>query len=84
MFSWSKAYNLVPHREYDLKIDVEEGTSPLLGTIYSLSPIELEALCTFLDEHLASGFIRPLTSSHAAPVLFVRKKDSSLCLCIDF
>jgi hypothetical protein len=67
MFSRSKAFTLAPHRDYDLKIDLEEGTSPPLGTIYSLSPIELEALRAFLDEHLASGFIRPATSSHAAP-----------------
>jgi hypothetical protein len=37
-----------------------------------------------LDEHLASGFIHPPTSTHAAPVLFICKKDSSLHLCIDF
>src|SRR6266581_7000914 len=84
MFSKSKAYMLAPHREHDLKIDLEEGTSPPLGTMYSLSPSELEALRAFLDEHLASGFIRPTTSSHVAPVLFICKKDGSLCLCIDF
>src|SRR6266581_7200939 len=44
MFSKSKAYMLAPHHEYDLKIDLEEGTSPPLGTMYSLSPSELEAL----------------------------------------
>jgi hypothetical protein len=57
VFSQSKAYTLAPHHEYNLKIDLEEGTSPPLGTMYSLSPIELEALRAFLDEHLASGFI---------------------------
>src|SRR4029077_6283852 len=65
-------------------IDLEEGTHPPLGTLYSLSRSELEALHTFLDKHLASGFIRPMTSAHAVPMLFVRKKDGSLRLCVDF
>ena len=84
VFSKSKANTLAPHREYDLKIELKEGTHPPLGTLYSLSLFELEALQTFLDEHLASGFICPSSSSHTAPVLFIRKKDGSLHLCIDF
>ena len=75
---------LAPHCEHDLKIELEEGASPPLGTTYSLSPSELEFLHTFLNEHLAMGFIRSSSSAHAAPVLFVRKKDGSLCLCVDF
>jgi hypothetical protein len=84
VFSKAKASQLPPHREHDLKIDLEEGTSPPLGTLYSLSVTELEALRTFLDENLTNGFIRSATSAHAAPVLFVRKKDGSLRLCVDF
>jgi len=84
MFSKAKASELPPHRDYNLKIDLEEGTSPPLGTLYSLSPVELSALQTFIDENLNTGFIRPTTSSHAAPVLFIKKKDGSLCLCVDF
>src|SRR6266705_2231041 len=84
VFSKSKANTLALHREYDLKIKLEEGTHPPLGTLYSLSLFELEALWMFLDEHLASGFICPSSSSHAAPILFIRKKDGSLHLCIDF
>ena len=67
-----------------MKIDLEEGTSPPLGTLYSLSPVELSALRTFINENLNTGFIRPTASSHAAPVLFIKKKDGSLRLCIDF
>jgi len=83
VFSKAKASELPPHRDYDLKIDLEEGTSPPLGTLYSLSPVELSTLRTFINENLNTGFICPTASSHAAPVLFI-KKDSSLCLCIDF
>ena len=75
---------LPPHRNYDLKIDLEEGTSPPLGTLYSLSPVKLSTLRTFIDENLGTGFIRPTASSHAAPVLFIKKKDGSLQLCVDF
>jgi len=84
MFSKAKASELPPHHDYDLKIDLEEGTSPPLGTLYSLSPVELSALRTFIDENLNTGFIHPTTSSHAALVLFIKKKDGSLCLCVDF
>ena len=44
VFSKSKADTLAPHREHDLKIDLEEGASPPIGTTYSLSPSELESL----------------------------------------
>jgi len=84
VFSKAKASELPPHRNYNLKIKLEEGTSPPLGTLYSLSLVELSALRTFIDENLNTGFIRPASSSHAALVLFVKKKDSSLRLCVDF
>jgi len=84
VFSKAKASELPLHRNYDLKIELEEGTSPPLGTLYSLSPVELSALRTFIDENITTGFIRPTASSHAAPVLFIKKKDGSLCLCVDF
>ena len=84
VFSEAKANNLAPHRPYDLKIDLEEGASPPVGTMYSLSQTELQTLREFLDEHLRNGFIRTTVSPHGAPVLFVRKKDGSLRLCMDF
>jgi hypothetical protein len=81
VFDKGKASQLPPHRPYDLKIDLEEGVDPPIGTIYSLSPVELAALRKFLDENIAT---RLLSSPHGAPVLFVKKKDCSLCLCVDF
>ncbi|KAJ3567219.1 hypothetical protein NP233_g6506 [Leucocoprinus birnbaumii] len=84
VFSKTRADTLTPHRPYDLKINLEDGSQPLVGTIYSLSPSKLEALCKFIDEHLSIGFIRPTSSPHGAPVFFVRKKDGSLCLCTNF
>jgi len=84
VFSKAKASVLAPHREYDLKIELEEGAPLLPGRLYSLSPVELETLWGFIDENLHFGFIRLTSSSHAAPVLFVKKKDSSLRLCVDY
>ena len=84
VFSKTKAGVLVDHCPYDLKITLEEGASPPLGPIYSLSQEELLALCKFIDENTAMGFIRPSWSPHGAPVLFIRKKDGSLRLCCNF
>src|SRR6266481_3623675 len=84
VFSKSKAGKLAGHRPYDLKITMDEGSTPPFGPIYSLSQEELAALHKFIDENLSTGFIRPSCSSCGAPVLFIRKKDGSLRLCIDF
>src|SRR6266436_6858104 len=84
IFSGEKAGTLAPHRPYDLQINVEEGAKPIHGPIYSLSPPELMALWEFLEEHTRSGFIHPSKSPWGSPVLFIKKKDGSLHLCVDF
>ena len=85
VFSKDKASKLAPHRPYDLKIDLVDGAvPPPISVMYSLSPTEQEALREFVDENLRLGFIRPSNSQHGAPVMFVRKKDGSLRLCVDF
>ncbi|KAF8228725.1 hypothetical protein L208DRAFT_1485697 [Tricholoma matsutake] len=52
--------------------------------MYSLSPSELEALRVFIDKNVCSGFIHPSKSPHGTPILFVKKKDGSLRLCVDY
>ena len=84
VFSKTKAEVLTPHHPYDLKINLEEGAQPLVGPMHSLSASEQEALKVFTEENLNMGFIRPTSSSHGTPVLFVKKKDGSLYLCINF
>ena len=84
VFSKSKADTLPPHRPYDLKINLEEGTSLPLGSIYSLSPAELTTLHEFIDEHLKSSFIHPTSSPYGALILFNRKKNEQLWLCVNF
>src|SRR5258707_7006943 len=79
VFSGEKVGTLTPHRPYDLHINVDEAVKPIHGPIYSLSPLELVALWEFLEEHTKSGFICPSKSPWGSPILFVKKKDCSLC-----
>jgi hypothetical protein len=83
VFSKGKAETLPEHHPYNLKIDLEEGQAPP-GCMYSLSPLELGPLQTFIEDNVRSGFIRPTNSLHGAPILFMRKKDRSLRLCVDY
>ncbi|SOV04672.1 uncharacterized protein UDID_17163 [Ustilago sp. UG-2017a] len=84
VFSRVKADKLLPHRTYDHQIPLEEGKSPPFGPIYSLSEHELKTLQEYLEENLAKGFISPSNSPAASPILFVKKKDGSLRLCVDY
>ena len=84
VFSKTKAEVFAPHHPYDLKINLEEGAQSPVSLIYSLLASEQEALKEFIEENLNTGFIWPTSSSYGAPVLFVKKKDGSLCLCVDF
>src|SRR5258706_4117849 len=84
LFSEAAANKLPPHRTIDHSIPLKEGTVPSFGPLYSLSRQELEALHQWLDENLAKGFIRTSASSAGAPILFVKKKDGSLRLCVDY
>ena len=65
-------------------IELEEGKQPPFGPIYSLGPVELETLKTYIKTNLANGFIRPSKSPAGAPILFDRKPDGSLRLCVDY
>jgi len=84
IFSKTKAETLSPHCPYDLKINLEEGAQPLVGPIYSLSVSEQETLKEFIEENLNMDFIQPTSSLHSILVLFIKKKDGSLCLYVNF
>ena len=77
-------YNRNTHQPYDLKIKLEDGVTPPFGPIYSLSPHELQTLREFIDEHLANCLIHLTRSLSGALVLFIKKKDGSLRLSVDF
>ncbi|XP_078179644.1 uncharacterized protein LOC144573769 [Carex rostrata] len=73
-----------PDREVEFCIELQPGTTPVARAPYCMAPAELRELKTQLEDLLEKGFIRPSTSPWGAPVLFVRKKDGSLRLCIDY
>ena len=84
VFSKSEAHKLPEHRPYDLKIPLQEGTTPPFGPVYNLSPLELEVLRKYIDDNLKKGFIKHSQSPAGAPILFVKKSDGSLRLCVDY
>ena len=75
---------LPPQRDVDFGIELHHGTSLIYMTPYRMAPVELQELRVQLHELLDKGFIRPRTSPWGAPVLFAKKKDKTLRLCIDY
>jgi hypothetical protein len=84
VFSKVSADKLLEHSQYDHTIPLEPGTKPPFGRIYGLSEVELKALDEYLKDNLAKGFIRPSSSPAGAPILFVKKSDGTLRLCVDY
>ncbi|TYK27130.1 pol protein [Cucumis melo var. makuwa] len=75
---------LPPHIEIEFAIELESGTVPISRAPYRMAPAELKELKVQLQELLDKGFIRPSVSPWGAPILFVKKKDGSMRLCIDY
>ena len=75
---------LPPEREVKFTIDLIPGTEPISIPPYRMAPTELRELKAQLEELLSKGFIRPSISPWRAPVIFVKKKDGSLQLCINY
>jgi hypothetical protein len=75
---------LPPRREVEFSISLLPGAAPISIASYRLAPAELLELKRQIQELLDKGFIRPSVSPWGAPVLFVRKKDGTLRLCIDY
>ena len=75
---------LPPDREMEFSIDLLPDSSPISKAPYWMAPAELRELKAQLQELLDKGFIRPSVSPWGAPMLFVKKKDGSMRLCIDY
>ncbi|KAE8244356.1 hypothetical protein A4X13_0g6653 [Tilletia indica] len=84
VFSKQQAQQLPPHRPYDITLPLKPDSTPPRGPLYTLSPKELKTLHEWIDEQLRLGFIRPSSSPASSPILFVKKKDGSLRLCVDY
>ena len=75
---------LSPQRAVDFGIELHLGTSPISMTPHRMVPVELQELRVQLQELLDKGFIRLSTSPWGPLVLFAKKKDKTLRLCIDY
>ncbi|GKC36118.1 putative reverse transcriptase domain-containing protein [Tanacetum coccineum] len=75
---------LPPTRQVEFQIDLVPGAAPVARAPYRLAPSEMKELSEQLKELSDKGFIRPSSSPWGAPVLFVKKKDGSFWMCIDY
>jgi hypothetical protein len=73
-----------PNRDIEFAIELQPGTAPISKRPYRMPPAELAELKKQLQELLDKEFIRPSTSPWGCPALFVKKKDESLRLCVDY
>ncbi|GJR34507.1 putative reverse transcriptase domain-containing protein [Tanacetum coccineum] len=71
-------------RQVEFQIDLVPGAAPVARAPYRLAPSEMKELFEQLKELSDKGFIRPSSSPWGAPVLFVKKKDGSFRMCIDY
>ncbi|GKF67474.1 hypothetical protein Tco_0197153 [Tanacetum coccineum] len=75
---------LPPARPVEFQIDLIPGAAPVARAPYRLAPSKMKELSEQLQELSDKGFIRPSSSPWGAPVLFVKKKDGSFRMCIDY
>ena len=75
---------LPPIREVDFTIELVPGTTPISKAPYRMAPSELFELKKQIYDLLDKGFTKPSVSPWGAPVLFVKKKDDTLRMCIDY
>ncbi|KAD7479072.1 hypothetical protein E3N88_02208 [Mikania micrantha] len=75
---------LPPVRQVEFRIELIPGATPVAKSPYRLAPSEMQELASQLQELSDKGFIRPTSSPWGAPVLFVKKKDGSFHMCIDY
>ncbi|GJY13941.1 putative nucleotidyltransferase, ribonuclease H [Tanacetum coccineum] len=75
---------LPPTRQVEFHIELIPGAAPVARAPYRLAPAEMKELAEQLKELSDKGFIRPSSSPWGAPILFVKKKDGSFRMCIDY
>jgi len=75
---------LPPSREVDHKIELVPGSRPTSRPTFRMSAWELAELKKQLEELVKAGFIQPSKSPFGAPILFVKKKDGTMRMCIDY
>ena len=76
--------SMPPDWDVEFKIELQPGTTPISRRPYKMAPNELAKLKVQLKELMDKGFIRPSLSPWGCPFLFVKKKDETLRLCVDY
>ena len=75
---------LPPDRELEFRIEVLPSSTPISIPLYRMAPMELKELKTQLQDLVDKGFIRSSVSLWGASILFIKKKDGTMRLCIDY
>jgi hypothetical protein len=75
---------LPPKRDVEFVFELKPGTAPVSGWSYRMPPNELAELKTQLQDLLEKGFIQPTSSPWGCPAIFVKKKDQTLRMCVDY
>jgi hypothetical protein len=75
---------LPPERDVEFVIELKPGTTPISRRSYRMPPNELAELKTQVQDLLEKGFIRPSSSPWGCPAIFVKKKDQTLRMCMDY
>nr|GEX12846.1 putative reverse transcriptase domain-containing protein [Tanacetum cinerariifolium] len=75
---------LLSTRQVEFQIDLVPGVAPVAQSLYRLAPSKMQELSGQLKELSDKGFIRPSSSPWGAPDLFVKKRDGSFRMCIDY
>jgi hypothetical protein len=73
-----------PIQDVEFIIELQSGTAPIFRWSYKMTPKELAELKIQLNDLLDKGYIHPISSPWGCPALFMKKKDQSLRLCVDY
>ena len=85
VFEKGQKTTLLPHRPgVDLGIELEQGKQVPIKKIYALSYDQIEELPRYLKQNQQRGWIRKVRTGRASPIMFVKKKDGKLRLCVDY
>jgi hypothetical protein len=76
--------DIPPDRDVEFIIELQPDTTPISRRPYKMTPKELVELKVQLNELLDKGYIHPSSSPWGCPALFMKKKDQSLRLCVDY
>ena len=76
--------HLPEHGSHDINIELLSGKNPSMGPLYNMSEAEMKIVHKYVKDMMAKGLIRPSTSPCGAPILFAKKKNGTLRLCVDY